>query len=219
ESRHHGEDHDQRAHPEEDAAHTDPHEQREVGALAARAEVAEREEQLDGQPSAGHQASASSSGDPASPGPRRSRRRCGKRIRSRIDAESERSMASRSMPIPSPAVGGIPYSSARTKSSSIQCASSSPRSRSRACSSNRRRWSMGSLSSEYALAISRRLMKSSKRSTRRGSLALRFDSGDSSLRKTVTKVGWISVGSTRVSKMSFQRATAPPPGLAAGTPA
>src|SRR6266487_2869434 len=148
ESRHHGQDHDQRADAEEDAAHADPHEQREIGPLAPRPQVAQREEQLDGQAAPGHQASASSSAAAASPGARRSRRRWGNRITSRIDGESVKSMASRSMPIPSPAVGGMPYSRARTKSSSIQCASSSPRSRSRACSSKRRRWSIGSLSSE-----------------------------------------------------------------------
>ncbi len=38
---------------------------------------------------------------------------CGKRMTSRMDGESVRSMTSRSMPIPSPAVGGMPYSSAR----------------------------------------------------------------------------------------------------------
>ena len=44
--------------------------------------------------------------------------RGGKRITSRIEAESVKSIVTRSMPIPSPAVGGIPCSSARTKSSS-----------------------------------------------------------------------------------------------------
>ena len=40
-------------------------------------------------------------------------RSCGKRITSRIEAESVSSMTRRSMPIPSPAVGGRPCSRAR----------------------------------------------------------------------------------------------------------
>jgi len=40
-------------------------------------------------------------------------RMCGNRITSRIDGESVRNIASRSMPTPRPAVGGMPYSSAR----------------------------------------------------------------------------------------------------------
>src|SRR5499427_7034912 len=215
EARHYREHHDESAHAEENAAHPDPHEEGEIRPLAARPEVAQGEEELEGRAPSTHAPvgcrsasrssppSSPSSATPAWPGVRRSRRRWGKRITSRMEAESVKSMVRRSMPMPSPAVGGMPYSRARTKSSSIQCASSSPRRRSCACSSKRRRWSMGSLSSEYALAISRRLMKSSKRSTSRGSLVLRFDSGESSMGKSVTKVGWISVGSTRVSKMSF----------------
>ncbi len=39
-------------------------------------------------------------------------RNCGKRITSRIDCALVNSMASLSMPMPSPAVGGRPYSSA-----------------------------------------------------------------------------------------------------------
>ncbi len=38
----------------------------------------------------------------------------GKRMTSRIEREFEKSIASRSMPIPSPAVGGMPYESAST---------------------------------------------------------------------------------------------------------
>ena len=37
--------------------------------------------------------------------------------------------------------------------------------------------------------------------------------------KSVTKVGWIKPGSTRVSKTSFQSPIAPVPGLGTGTPA
>ena len=56
---------------------------------------------------------------------------CGNRMTSRMELEPVSSMTSRSMPMPSPAAGGMPYSSARMKSSSIWCASSSPASRSR----------------------------------------------------------------------------------------
>ena len=41
-------------------------------------------------------------------------RSCGNAITSRIEGESVKNMTSRSMPTPSPAVGGMPYSSART---------------------------------------------------------------------------------------------------------
>lgn len=45
--------------------------------------------------------------------PKTSGRICGKSRTSRIEGESVKSMAKRSMPTPNPAVGGIPYSSAR----------------------------------------------------------------------------------------------------------
>ena len=48
---------------------------------------------------------------------------------SRMDAASVRNMTRRSMPMPMPPVGGIPYSSALMKSSSIMPASSSPAAR------------------------------------------------------------------------------------------
>src|SRR5581483_9145030 len=41
-------------------------------------------------------------------------RMCGKRMTSRMEGESVKNITSRSMPTPRPAVGGIPYSSART---------------------------------------------------------------------------------------------------------
>jgi hypothetical protein len=72
----------------------------------------------------------------------------GKSSTSRIDGESVSSMTSLSMPMPRPPVGGMPYSSAVRKSSSMSHASSSPAALSAACSSKRPRWSMGSLSSE-----------------------------------------------------------------------
>ena len=57
------------------------------------------------------------------------------------------SMMVRSTPMPTPLVGGMPYSSARRKSWSMYMASSSPRACSFSWSSKRSRWSMGSFSS------------------------------------------------------------------------
>ena len=68
-----------------------------------------------------------------------------------MEYESVRSIISLSTPIPRPPVGGIPYSSALMKSSSIMLASSSPSSRFLTCCRNLSFWSIGSLSSEYAL--------------------------------------------------------------------
>ena len=72
----------------------------------------------------------------------------GNRMTSRMEVLPVSSMTHRSMPMPMPPVGGIPYSSALMKSSSIMPASSSPRSRCSTCFSKRWRWSMGSFSSE-----------------------------------------------------------------------
>ena len=44
---HDGEHDDERGHAEEDAAHADPDEEREVGAAAARGQIAQAEEQLE----------------------------------------------------------------------------------------------------------------------------------------------------------------------------
>src|SRR2546421_1232381 len=93
----------------------------------------------------------------------------GKRITSRIDGWSVRSMTRRSTPIPSPPHGGSPYSTARRKSSSIGWASTLPAARIAACASKRARWSIGSVSSVNALAYSRPRMISSNRSTNLGS--------------------------------------------------
>ena len=57
----------------------------------------------------------------------------GKAMTSRIDGLLVKSITSRSMPMPSPPAGGMPYSSASTKSASRCCASSSPFSRSFIC--------------------------------------------------------------------------------------
>src|SRR5256886_12042052 len=54
---------------------------------------------------------------------------------SRMCGWSARIMSRRSTPSPTPPVGGMPYSSARMKSSSSCCASGSPAARSRACCS------------------------------------------------------------------------------------
>ena len=112
--RHDGEHDDEGAHPEKHAAHADPYEQREVGPLATRTQIAQGEEQLEGQAAPAHDASGSSSSPAAWAEAGRSRRRWGKRITSRMEAELVKSMASRSIPMPSPAVGGTPYSRART---------------------------------------------------------------------------------------------------------
>ena len=71
------------------------------------------------------------------------------------------SITSRSMPMPQPPVGGMPYSSARMKSASKYMASSSPASLFAACAAKRAAWSSASFNSEKPLAISRPVMKSS----------------------------------------------------------
>src|SRR5207245_7778984 len=96
EAGHDGEHDDERGHAEEDAAHADPDEEREVGAAAARGQVAQAEEQLERE-SALH-------AEPASG------RRWGNRITSRIVGWLANSIVRRSRPIPSPAAGGMPYS-------------------------------------------------------------------------------------------------------------
>ena len=110
---HHGEHHDQGRHAEEHAADADPDEERQVRALPARGEIPQPEEELERQAAlhagdSGEVGSASPSSGGASG---RSR---GNRMTSRIDGWLAKSMTSRSMPIPSPAAGGMPYSSART---------------------------------------------------------------------------------------------------------
>ena len=91
------------------------------------------------------------------------------------------SITRRSIPIPIPEVGGIPYSNARTKSLSIIIASSSPFSLSLICSSKRSSWSIGSFNSEYALHNSLPFTISSKRSVKSGLLRCFFVSGDISI--------------------------------------
>ena len=73
---------------------------------------------------------------------------CGKKSTSWIEAWSVMNIVRRSMPMPMPEHDGMPYSSARTKSMSMNMASSSPFSLSRNCSWKRSSWSIGSLSSE-----------------------------------------------------------------------
>ena len=115
-------------------------------------------------------------------------------------AESVTSMASRSMPIPQPPVGGMPYSMARRKSSSMAWASPSPRRCISTCSSNRRRWSIGSFSSENALANSLPQMNSSNRSVRSGLSGCRLARGDISTGYSVMKVGFCRRSCTKRSK-------------------
>ena len=64
------------------------------------------------------------------------------------------SIVRRSMPIPSPAVGGSPYSSASTYAASYSAASRSPLVRSSAWRRKRSAWSSGSFSSENPFATS-----------------------------------------------------------------
>ena len=72
----------------------------------------------------------------------------GKRITSLMLTDSVISITSLSTPIPIPPVGGIPYSSAVRKSSSIILASSSPAARIASWCSKRFLWSIGSFNSE-----------------------------------------------------------------------
>src|SRR5207237_10044253 len=64
-------------------------------------------------------------------------RRAGKRITSRIASLPVMAIVSRSIPIPQPPVGGIPYDSASTKSGSPGSDSSAPASRSASCLAKR----------------------------------------------------------------------------------
>ena len=68
-----------------------------------------------------------------------------------------------------------------TRRSSVWFASSSPASARASCALKRSLWSIGSLSSEYALHISHVLMNSSKRSTLFGSEGFFFVSGEISI--------------------------------------
>jgi hypothetical protein len=107
EAGHHGQHHDERGHAEKDATETDPDEQREVRPLTARSEVPEAEE-------AARRAARASraclvlAGRAASSGASREQDDLANRGLVRDI------MSRRSIPIPSPAAGGMPYSSART---------------------------------------------------------------------------------------------------------
>ena len=83
--------------------------------------------------------------------------------------ESVSSMTSRSMPMPMPPAGGMPYSMRAQVVLVEPIASSSPASFAAICAAKRSRWSTGSMSSENALANSRPVMMSSKRSVSSGS--------------------------------------------------
>src|SRR5207247_11414761 len=102
----------ERAATQEDPTHPEQDEEREVGAVAAGAQIAEAEEQLEGQAAAAqlvHAQRSVSSGSISASRPR-SGLKWGKRMTTRIEGESVSSMTRRSMPIPSPAAGGMPYS-------------------------------------------------------------------------------------------------------------
>mmetsp|Transcript_126 Transcript_126/g.442 ORF Transcript_126/g.442 Transcript_126/m.442 type:complete len:317 (-) Transcript_126:1043-1993(-) len=156
---------------------------------------------------------------------------------SRMLGESVSSITSRSTPSPMPAVGGMPYSSAVTKSSSssigyascskaasacLPCASATDRASACAflcvaiCASSRARWSVGSVSSLNEFANSRPTTNSSKRSVTSFSARCGFASGEISTGWFNTNVGWRKVLSTVDSKSSFR--TWPTLGAAA-TPA
>mmetsp|Transcript_461 Transcript_461/g.935 ORF Transcript_461/g.935 Transcript_461/m.935 type:complete len:221 (+) Transcript_461:110-772(+) len=119
-----------------------------------------------------------------------------------MEAESVSSMMSRSMPMPSPPVGGMPCSSAVRNSSSTSHASRSPASFFAACASKRRRWSSGSVSSEKALASSLPTTKSSKRSVTPVRERCGFASGLTSVGYSSTKVGCTRLLSHLSSKQS-----------------
>mmetsp|Transcript_11056 Transcript_11056/g.38487 ORF Transcript_11056/g.38487 Transcript_11056/m.38487 type:complete len:228 (-) Transcript_11056:1079-1762(-) len=102
---------------------------------------------------------------------------------------SARNMVMRSMPMPQPAVGGRPYSSATQKPSSWPCASSSPAALFFIWSTKRSRCTRGLFSSVYALTTSKPAMKHSKRSVRPGSARWYLASGDISSGWSVMKVG------------------------------
>mmetsp|Transcript_23741 Transcript_23741/g.58184 ORF Transcript_23741/g.58184 Transcript_23741/m.58184 type:complete len:258 (+) Transcript_23741:563-1336(+) len=148
----------------------------------------------------------------------------GKAMTSRMDAEFVSSITSRSTPNPMPAVGGMPYSSAVTKSSSMSMGYSSASysasaalplasaaARRAACVTlcvsiwdcSRRRCSTGSVSSLKLLASSRPTMNSSKRSVTPGLERCGLASGEISVGWSSTKVGCRSLPSTVASNISF----------------
>ena len=146
--------------------------------MAARAEVAQAQEQLERQ-------AAPFIRPPRPPRPgHRSGRRSGNRITSRIDGgvrEQHRQPVD-----PDPLARAWAACRTRARARSPRPSSAPPRRRALAAPPAPRsaaRWSIGSFSSEKALASSGRPTKSSKRSTRRGSSRLRLDSGDSSIGK------------------------------------
>mmetsp|Transcript_5474 Transcript_5474/g.15089 ORF Transcript_5474/g.15089 Transcript_5474/m.15089 type:complete len:290 (-) Transcript_5474:337-1206(-) len=145
----------------------------------------------------------------------------GKAMTSRMEGASARSMTRRSIPMPMPAVGGMPISRACRKSSSTPHASSSPAALSSAWRSKRSRWSTGSVSSEKALPSSRPTAKSSKRSVRPALLGSRcgFARGLTSTGYSQTKVGWISSASHSSSKQRLSSSPMDPTLAASGTPA
>ena len=80
------------------------------------------------------------------------------------------SITSRSMPRPSPPIGGAPNSSAARKSSSSCIASGSPAAAASDCAVSRSRWITGSISSEKPVPRSIPPMIRSQASIRSGSL-------------------------------------------------
>ena len=211
-ARHDPDHHDERHDPERHPGHGDQGEEGERAPAALRAEVAEPDEQLeqrcpsgppppptpgeedpDGGTSGRRLRVLASSGIVAGRGSPRGSRRW-----------SAKSMTRRSMPMPSPAVGR--HARTRAPARSPRRAGAPPRrprSRRRQLASKRARCSMGSFSSVKAFAISMRAMKSSKRSTSRGSVRLlRRRAARARRGSRRTKVGLDQLGSTNVSKTS-----------------
>ena len=93
----------------------------------------------------------------------------GNKIVSRIPAPVN-NITSRSIPNPSPPIGGAPNSSAARKSSSSCIASTSPAAAASDCAVNRSRWITGSISSENPVPRSSPPMIRSHASIRSGSL-------------------------------------------------
>ena len=127
----------------------------------------------------------------------------GNKITSRIVSLPVKSITKRSIPIPIPPAGGIPYSKASTKSISISLASSLPSSLSFSWFSNLSYWSIGSLSSVNAFAYSLPIINNSNLWVNLGSFGSFLAKGLISIGWPKTKVGSIIVSSTNFSKKAF----------------
>ena len=114
-----------------------------------------------------------------------------------------KSITRRSIPIPNPPAGGIPYSRASTKSISISLASSLPSSRSFSWLANLSYWSIGSFNSVKALPYSEPQINNSNLSVNLGSFGSFLAKGLISIGWPKTNVGSIIVSSTKLSKKAL----------------